>query len=126
MPEPRESVPAPELHDALAEYVGKANASPRARKTLATWACRIHIQATDIPDAAYTLVAEQGEVRPVVTGHHGVPDLILRGHSMDLAEVFWGDVNPVSTYMQGALTTQGRADDIMRLDAMALFVFLGQ
>jgi len=28
--------------------------------------------------------------------------------------------------MQGAIRTQGRADDVMRLDAMAMFVFLNQ
>lgn len=41
MSETRESVPLAELHEALAEYVGKANASPRARRSLAGWSCRI-------------------------------------------------------------------------------------
>jgi hypothetical protein len=64
--------------------------------------------------------------QPVLAGLDGVPDLVVRGHSMDLAEIFWGDANPVSNYMQGAITTQGRAEEVMRLDAMAMFVYLGQ
>ena len=126
MSEDRESVGAAELEEALREYVDRANASPRARRALATWTCRIHIQATDVPDARFTYVVEQGASRPVTTGLDGIPDLVVRGHSMDLAEIFWGDANPVSNYMQGVITTQGRAEQVMRLDALALFIFLGQ
>ena len=126
MSEDRESVGAAELEEALREYMDRANASPRARRALATWTCRIHIQATDVPDARFTYVVEQGSSRPVTTGLDGIPDLVVRGHSMDLAEIFWGDANPVSNYMQGAITTQGRAEQVMRLDALALFIFLGQ
>jgi len=122
----RESVSATELAQALREYVDKANASPRARKALASWTCRIHIQATDVPGAQFTYFVEQGASQPLIAGLDGVPDLVVRGHSMDLAEIFWGDANPVSNYMQGAITTLGRADQVMRLDAMAMFIFLGQ
>ena len=125
MADERESIPAGELLDALADYVTRANASPRVQKTLAGWSCRIHITATD-EDASYTLVIDGGAARPVSEGLSGTPDLVIRGHSFDLAEIFWGDANPVSNYMQGAITTQGRAEDVMRLDAMAMFVFLGQ
>jgi putative sterol carrier protein len=126
VPDTRDSVPADELAGALAEYVDKANASPRAARTLAGWSCRIHIRASDVPGAAFTLVVDGGKALPIAAGNQGAPDLIVTGHSMDLAEIFWGDANPASSYMQGAITSQGRADDIMRLDAMALFVFLGQ
>ena len=122
----RESIGADELEQALREYVEKANASPRARKTLGSWTCRIHVEATDVPEARFTHVVEQGSSHPVSRGLAGVPDLIVRGHSMDLAEIFWGDANPASNYMQGAIVTRGRAEDVMRLDAMAMFVFLGQ
>ncbi len=125
MAEERESIPADELQDALADYTVRANASARVQKTLAGWTCRIHISATD-ETADYTLVIEAGSAQPVTTGLTGTPDLVIRGHSFDLAEIFWGDANPVSNYMQGAITTLGRAEDVMRLDAMAMFVFLGQ
>jgi hypothetical protein len=126
MSDEKETISAAELEQALKDYVEKANASPRARKTLATWTCRLHIAAVDVEDAAFTYVVEQGESQPVIVGLEGVPDLVVRGHSFDLAEIFWGDANPVSNYMQGAIKTQGRADDVMRLDAMAMFIFLGQ
>jgi putative sterol carrier protein len=126
MSENRESVPADELLEALEEYQDKANQSPRAQRTLAGWSCRTHIVATDVADAHFTFVVTKGRAESVRAGLDGVPDLIVRGHSMDLAEIFWGDANPVSNYMQGAITTQGRADDVMRLDAMAMFIFLNQ
>jgi hypothetical protein len=126
MSDEKETISAVELEQALKDYVEKANASPRARKTLATWSCRLHIAAVDVEDAAFTYVVEQGASQPIILGLEGVPDLVVRGHSFDLAEIFWGDANPVSNYMQGAIKTQGRADDVMRLDAMAMFVFLGQ
>ena len=126
MSDEKETISAVELAQALKDYVEKANASPRARKTLATWSCRLHIAAVDVEDAAFTYVVEQGASQPIILGLEGVPDLVVRGHSFDLAEIFWGDANPVSNYMQGAIKTQGRADDVMRLDAMAMFIFLGQ
>lgn len=126
MSEARESISAGELHEALTEYVDRANASPRARKTLASWTCRIHIAAVDVEEAAFTYSVESGESQPIMRGLEGIPDLVVRGHSFDLAEIFWGDANPVSNYMQGAIKTQGRADDVMRLDAMAMFIFLNQ
>ena len=122
----RESVGADELLDALLEYAARANASSRVRRTLAGWTCRIHIEATDTEDARFTLEVAGGRAGSPAAGLHGVPDLVVRGHSMDLAEIFWGDANPVSNYMQGAIKTQGRADDVMRLDAMAMFIFLNQ
>src|SRR5215472_11682191 len=122
----KESVDTDELEQALRDYCDRASASPRARKTLANWSCRIHVEATDVAAARFTHVVDKGASLEVTRGLEGVPDLIVRGHSMDLAEIFWGDANPASNYMQGAITTQGRADDVMRLDAMAMFVFLGQ
>jgi len=121
----RESVEADELFDALSEYAVKAGASSRVGKTLRGWDCRVHILATD-NDAAFTLVVSDGQPASPTYGLSGAADLVVRGHSFDLAEIFWGDANPVSNYMQGAIRTQGRAEDVMRLDAMAMFVFLGQ
>jgi hypothetical protein len=126
MSDTRESVGADELLEAMQDYAAKANTSPRVRKTLAAWTCRIHIEATDSDAARFTLQVTGGQAGPPAAGLHGVPDLVVRGHSMDLAEIFWCDANPVSNYMQGAIRTQGRADDVMRLDAMAMFIFLNQ
>ncbi len=65
MSENHETISPAELEQALKEYVNKANASPRARKTLAGWTCRIHIQATDVEESRFTYVVEQGASQPV-------------------------------------------------------------
>jgi putative sterol carrier protein len=115
-----------ELREALDDYVARGQANERVRRTMKEmkdWNCLMHIQATDV-DAAFTVDIKGGELRPVEDGLRDTPDLIVRGSSEDLANIFWGDENPASNYMQGAIQTQGTQEDIMRLDAMALFIFL--
>ena len=115
-----------ELRDALNDYTRRAQASERVRKTLKSWNCVLHIQATDVPEAAFTTTITNGELLLVQDGHLGQADLIVEGSGEDLANVFWGDANPASNYMQGAIKTKGSQDDVMKLDAMAMFIFLGQ
>ncbi len=115
-----------ELREALDDYMARGQASERVRKTLKGWNCVLHIQATDAPDAAFTVAIKSGEVGGVADGLQGSPDLIVQGKADDLAKVFWGEENPASNYMQGAIQTKGSQDDVMRLDAMAMFIFLGQ
>jgi putative sterol carrier protein len=86
----------------------------------------MHIQATDVPDAEFTATIQSGELLSVEDGLHGAADLIVTGGSEDLAKVFWGEENPASNYMQGAIQSRGSQDDVMRLDAMAMFIYLGQ
>ena len=57
--EDRESISADELEQALKEYVDKANASPRAQKTLAGWTCRVHIEAVDVDEVRFTYVVDR-------------------------------------------------------------------
>ncbi len=85
----------------------------------------MHLRATDI-DAAFTMTVTNGELSSVQDGLHGDPDLIINGSSEDLTNIFWGDENPASNYMQGAIKVQGSQEDVMRLDAMAMFIYLGQ
>ena len=114
-----------ELREALDDYIKRANASERVQKMLKSWNCVMQVQATD-GDAAFTVTIKSGEPVTVVDGVSGGADLIVRGGSEDLANIFWGDENPASNYMQGAIQTQGSQDDVMRLDAMAMFIYLGQ
>src|SRR5258708_11059092 len=115
-----------ELRDALNDYTKRAQASERVRKTLKSWNCVLYIQATDVPEAAFTSTITNGELVSVQDGHLGQADLIVEGSGEDLANVFWGDANPASNYMQGAIKTKGSQDDVMKLDAMAMFIFLEQ
>lgn|SRR5579884_3555073 len=115
-----------ELREALDDYAKRAQASERVRKTLKGWSCVMHVQATDVPDAQFTTTIRNGEIVSIEDGLVGQPDLIIEGSSEDLANIFWGDANPASNYMQGAIKTKGSQDDVMRLDAMAMFIYLGQ
>jgi putative sterol carrier protein len=115
-----------ELREALDDYVARGQASERVRKTLKGWNCVMHLRATDVPDAAFTLTVRSGELASVKDGLEDTPDLIVEGTGEDLAKIFWGEENPASNYMQGAIRTKGSQDDVMRLDAMAMFIFLGQ
>ena len=114
-----------ELREAMRDYVTRANDNARVRTSLRSWSAVIHVFATDL-DGAFTITVREGAFAGMHDGADGDADLIVRGGSEDLCDIFWGDANPVSNYMQGAITTQGRAEDVMRLDAMAMFVFLGQ
>lgn len=115
-----------ELREALDDYVGRAQVSERVRKTLKGWSCVMHIQATDQPEAAFTATIANGELTGVQDGPVGQADLIISGTAEDLAKIFWCEESPASNYMQGAVQTRGSQDDVMRLDAMAMFIYLGQ
>ncbi len=115
-----------ELRAALDDYVARGKASERVRKTLKGWNCVLHIHAMDLPGAAFTVSILNGEVGGVTQGAVGAADLIVQGKAEDLEKVFWGEENPASNYMQGAIQTMGSQDDVVRLDAMAMFIFLGQ
>jgi putative sterol carrier protein len=108
------------------QYSGRkarGQANERVRRTMRDWNCLMRLQATD-EDASFTVDIKSGELRPVEDGLRDTPDLIVRGSSEDLANIFWGDEDPASNCMQGAIQTQGSQEDILRLDAMALLIFL--
>ncbi|PGZ92277.1 SCP2 sterol-binding domain-containing protein [Bacillus sp. AFS029533] len=112
-----------ELYEALQDYTERSRLSERVKRTLANWNCVLHIQATDLT-AEFTCIIQNGEFTSIDFGLNEIPDLIVKGNSEDLANIFWGDENPVSNYMQGAIQTRGSQEDVLRLDAMALFIYL--
>jgi putative sterol carrier protein len=111
-----------ELREALDDYVEQASKNERAVRSLKSWNCVIYIEATDV-EAAFTMTVKGGTAT-VADGVQGQPDLIVRGNSEDLANIFWGDENPASNYMQGAIKVQGSPENVMRLDAMALLIYM--
>lgn len=111
-----------EVRDALDDYVAQARGSERVTRSLRNWNCTIYIEATDI-NAGFTMMIKDGAAT-VADGAQGSPDLIVRGSSEDLADIFWCDVNPASNYMQGAIKIQGSSEDVMRLDSMSLMIYL--
>jgi putative sterol carrier protein len=111
-----------ELREALDDYVGQAQKSARVTKSLRNWNCNVYVEATDI-EAAFTMAIKDSKTT-IHDGQFEQPDLIVRGTSEDLANIFWCDSNPASTYMQGAVKIQGSQDNVMRLDAMALLIYM--
>ncbi len=111
-----------ELRAALDDYIAQARQSERVLRSLRNWNCDIYIHADDI-DAGYTMLVRDGETT-VVDGGSESADLIVSGQSEDLTDIFWCDQNPASNYMQGAIKIRGSQDNTMRLDAMALLIYL--
>jgi len=112
-----------ELREALDDYLAQAGKSERVLRSLRNWNCVIYFEASDI-GAGFTMTIRDGKVT-VSDGAQGAADLIVRGSSEDLADIFWGDANPASNYMQGAIKIQGSQENVMRLDAMAMLIYLG-
>jgi putative sterol carrier protein len=111
-----------ELREAVNDYVEQARKSERAVRSLRNWNCIIYIEANDLMQG-FTMKISNSNVT-VQDGASEPPDLIVRGSSEDLADIFWCDANPASGYMQGAIKTQGSSENVMRLDAMSLLIFL--
>ena len=111
-----------ELREALDDYIAQARKSQRVTRSLRNWNCTVYFEATDI-QTIFTMVIKDGQTT-IYEGQHDQPDLIVRGSSEDLANIFWCDANPASNYMQGAIKIQGSQDNVMRLDAMALLVYM--
>ncbi len=116
-----------ELREALDDYITQARASTRVIRSLRNWNCVIYIEATDI-NAGFTMVIKDAQTSvhdgDNTQGVQGGPDLIVQGSSEDLVDIFWCDANPASNYMQGAIKTKGSSDNVMRLDAMSLLIYL--
>ena len=111
-----------ELREALDDYITQARASQRVIRSLRNWNCVIYIEATD-SNAGFTMVIKDAQTT-IHDGVQGTPDLIVQGSSEDLVDIFWCDANPASNYMQGAVKTKGSQDNVMRLDAMSLLIYL--
>lgn len=112
-----------ELREALDDYVMQAHKSERVLRSIRNWHCVIYIEATDLNAEGFTMIVGNSNAM-VQDGIPEKPDLIVRGSSEDLTDIFWCDKNPASNYMQGAIKVQGSQENIMRLDAMSLLIYL--
>ena len=111
-----------ELQEAINDYIEQGHSSPRVLKSLRNWQCTIYIEASDLQQG-FTMRIKDAQVS-IQAGGTETPDLIVRGSSEDLANIFWCDANPASNYMQGAVKIQGSSEDVMRLDAMSQLIYL--
>ncbi len=111
-----------ELLAALGDYASRCNDNPKLRSMLSDWSCRLHCVANDTTDG-FTVLIDRGQMGSPVVGAEGEPDLVITGTSEDLCDMFWGDVNPAAKYLNGEITIQGSADDLIRVDAIASLIW---
>lgn len=111
-----------ELREAINDYVEQTHKSARVTRALRNWNCVVYIEADDL-EQGFTLTVRDSRAT-MQDGPGEKPDLIVRGPSEDLADIFWCDVNPTSTYMQGMIKAQGSPENVMRLDAISMLIFL--
>lgn len=114
---------AKEIHEGLEDYQRRCNDNPKLRKMLRSWTRLIHFTATDSP-ITFSVQIEAGELTTITEGAEGTPDLVIAATSEDLADMFWGDLNPAAKYLSGDIKVQGAADDVMRVDAMASLIWV--
>lgn len=115
---------AADLREGLDDYIEQANASERVRRTLGQWRCRVRFEALDGETVLSAEVAG-GQIAIVEDGDHAEADLVIRGSGDDLNDIFWGESNPAELYNRGAVIVEGPQEHLMRLDAMAMLIFLG-
>jgi len=87
------------------------------------WDRVVHLTCSDTGDR-FTIAVEDSVLAELRQGAVGDPDLVVTATSEDFADLFWGDLNPSEKYLSGEIVLAGSADDVMRLDAMSMVVFL--
>ena len=111
-----------EVLEGLADYQQRCNANPALRKMLRRWSQVCQFRATDTGDV-FTVRIEAGEIVEAVAGAPVEPGLVISAVSEDLADMFWGDLNPAQKYMTGEISVQGSQEDVLRVDAMAAVIW---
>jgi len=114
-----------EIAEAYADWRGRCNANERLRRMLRGWDRVIHLTTTDTADT-FTATVRDRTLEALVDGHVGTPDLVVTATSEDFADIFWGDLNPSEKYLSREIVLAGSTDDVMRLDAMSMVIFLDQ
>jgi putative sterol carrier protein len=112
-----------EIAEAYADWRERCNANARLKRMLRGWDRVIHLTTTDTADRFTATVRDQ-TLDSLVDGHVGTPDLVVTATSEDFADLFWGDLNPSEKYLSRDIVLAGSTDDVMRIDAMSMVVFL--
>ena len=116
---------AAQLAEALANYQQRCNENERLRRMLRNWNRVVHIAAAD-NDSRFTMTITSTRIASIEPGLVGQPDLVVRATSEDFCDMFWGDLNPAEKYVNGEIKLEGSAEDVMRIDAMSMIMFLNE
>ncbi len=106
----------------LADYRERCNANASLRRMLRRWSQVCQFRATDTGDV-FTVRIDAGEIVEAAPGATVEPGLVIAATSEDLADMFWGDLNPAQKYMTGEIAVEGSAEDVLRVDAMAAVIW---
>ena len=112
-----------EIGEALADYRERCNGNARLRKMLKSWSRVCEFRSLD-SDTVFTVIIDSGEITDVREGPHGAPDVSISATSEDLADMFWGDLNPAAKYLTGEIKVVGSQADVLRVDAMAALIWI--
>jgi putative sterol carrier protein len=113
-----------EIGEALADYRGRCNANPRLRKMLRKWSRVCEFRSLD-SDTVFVVTIVAGEITDVQAGPSTGPvDVSISATSEDLADMFWGDLNPAQKYLTGEIKVVGSQEDVLRVDAMAAVIWV--
>ena len=112
-----------EIGEALADYKQRCNDNPRLRKMLRKWSRVIEFRSLD-SDIVFTVTIVAGEITSVVEGPADSADVSISSTSEDMADMFWGDLNPAQKYLSGDIKVVGSQEDVLRVDAMAAVIWI--
>lgn len=110
-----------EITESLKTFTDSFNKNERLRIMNKDWNRVVLIKATDI-DSRHTLILKDGVVS-LEEGASENPDLTIISDSETLADIFYGDINPIEPYNNGTLKLMGTEDDITRLDFIILMIW---
>ncbi len=113
-----------EVGEAIADYQTRCNDNPRLRKMLRKWSRVCEFRSLD-SDTVFTLTIVAGEITEVREGPPVTPaDVTISSTSEDMADMFWGDLNPAQKYLTGEIKVVGSQEDVLRVDAMAAVIWV--
>jgi len=111
-----------ELAEALADYTVSCNTNERLRKMQRDWTRVLHFVCSDT-GSRFTMDVQSGEIVSTISGHTGVPDIVVTTDSETFCDMFWGDLNPMPRYLRGEIQVRGSQEDIMRIDAISYVIW---
>jgi putative sterol carrier protein len=112
-----------EIAEALADYQRRCNDNARLRKMLKGWTRSCEFRSLD-SDTVFSVQIDAGEITAVTEGPHPAPEVTISAISEDLADMFWGDLNPAAKYLSGDIKVSGSQQDVLRVDAMAALIWI--
>jgi putative sterol carrier protein len=111
------------LEQALHHFRDLVNAHPRMKTLLKGWD-RAAVVATEDAGETFTVQFKDCQivsVQPGITADHAA--IKLKGSQRTLTDIFRGDLNPASEFLDGRLQVTASDKDQVKLDAITLLLW---